>query len=379
MIEFIGGRNYFYDFNQIVEKATTEYSGPTLYLSKSGIEQKIRMFKGALPSVKPHYAVKANPTIRVLEILEREHCNFEVASYEEFKILQQMGVGVDRILYSNPIKPAWMMRQLDMEHVGCFVADNLNEIKRIVAVNSNIAIYLRMHLGDDASGSVIPLSGKFGASPVNIADIIKYCGSNRVNLCGLGFHVGSQCLDPLSWRDGIQTAKHYFDVMKEEGLTPYFLNIGGGFPVYYKQTLGNTFRNITSTINKEIAGMDEYRIVAEPGRFLVADCGVFVAQVINVTVRNGMNWAYLDAGLFNGLFEIHEGIEYEIRSNASGERRMWTLAGPTCDSFDIITKKANLPTNLKEGDFLYFMNGGAYTTAYATTFNGFPLPQVEFL
>jgi ornithine decarboxylase len=379
MIEFIGGRNYFYDFNQVVEKAAKQ-SGPTLYLSETGIEQKIRMFKDSLPNVQPHYAVKANPDLKVLTILAREGCNFEVASSEEFSVLAALDVSPDRILYSNPIKPAWMMRQLDMNRIRCFVADNLNEIKRIDALNRNINIYLRIHLGDDNSGSVIPLSGKFGASPVNVTEIIKYCGSNGINLRGLGFHVGSQCIDPICWRQGIQHAKYYFAAMRAEGLAPDFLNIGGGFPVYYKTPLGNIFRNISNMINKEIGDLvDTYHIVAEPGRFLVGDCGVFVTQVINTTFRNGMNWAYLDAGLFNGLFEAREGIEYEIRSSATGDRCMWTLAGPTCDSFDIITKKANLPANLKEGDFLYFMNAGAYTTAYATNFNGFDLPQVEFL
>lgn len=379
MIDFIGSRNYFYDFNRVIEKATAEYSYPTLYLSELGIEQKIRMFKDSLPTVQPHYAVKANPDLRVLTILARENCNFEIASAEEFSLLHSLNVSTDRILYSNPIKPSWMMRQINSWTVNWFVADNLNEIKRIAALNKNINIYLRIHVGDNASGSVIPLSGKFGAPPTSVNEIIKFCGANKINLRGLGFHVGSQCVVPTNWVDDIQTAKHYFKIMKEEGLTPDFLNIGGGFPVYYRTPLGNMFRNIANGINKEIKDMDGYRVVAEPGRFLVGDCGCFVAQVINTTVRNGMNWAYLDAGLFNGLFETHEGIEYEIRSTVSGDRCMWTLAGPTCDSFDIITKKANLPSNLKEGDLLYFMNAGAYTTAYATNFNGFDLPNVEFL
>jgi ornithine decarboxylase len=377
-VEVLGSCRYYYDFNKVVEQVHTRYNGPVLYMDLDGVRQKIELMQTNLPDIKLHYAVKCNPTKEVLEVIDDANCNFEVASVEELTLLQfDLGIIPTRILYSNPVKPKWMLDYFVKQGVEWFVADNLNEVKRIAAAKPDALIYLRMHT--TSAGSVMPLSGKFGISSSDIEDVIKYASANKVNLSGVGFHVGSQCVTPANWKYGLTAAKQVFESMQSSGLNPNFLNIGGGFPVQMKAPLGTSIKEIANVINDGISDFKNTHIVAEPGRFLVGDCGVFVCQVINTIVRNGMNWAYLDAGLFGGLFEIHEGMEFEIRSSATGPNKIWTIAGPTCDSFDIISKHVNLPSNLKEGDFVYFMNAGAYTVPYASTFNGFPMPNVEFL
>jgi len=121
------------------------------------------------------------------------------------------------------------------------------------------------------------------------------------------------------------------------------------------------------------------RVMAEPGRFLVSDAGYFVCRVVGTATRAGKRWVYLDAGMFGGIIETTEGLPYEVVTERAGKLIPWTVAGPTCDSVDIIMRDQLLPEDLQADDFVYVPNAGAYTTAYASTFNGFPLPHERFV
>ncbi|HQT27471.1 MAG TPA: hypothetical protein PLK99_12890, partial [Burkholderiales bacterium] len=118
------------------------------------------------------------------------------------------------------------------------------------------------------------------------------------------------------------------------------------------------------------------RIMAEPGRYLVSDAGCFVCRVVGTATRAGKRWMYWDAGLFGGVIETSEGLRYRIDTERHGNPIPWTIAGPTCDSVDIMMRDELFPEDMHEGDFIYIRNAGAYTTAYASNFNGFPLPDV---
>ena len=118
-------------------------------------------------------------------------------------------------------------------------------------------------------------------------------------------------------------------------------------------------------------------MIAEPGRYLVSDAGYFVCRVIGTATRGGKRWMHWDAGLFGGVIETTEGLKYKIRTDAPGPDVPWHVAGPTCDSVDVVLRDEPLPSDLQEGDFIYIRNAGAYTTAYASKFNGFPLPEVR--
>ena len=123
----------------------------------------------------------------------------------------------------------------------------------------------------------------------------------------------------------------------------------------------------------------EVRVIGEPGRYLVSDAGYFVCRVVGTATRQGQRWVYFDAGMFGGIIETTEGLKYTMLTDRTAADIVWTVAGPTCDSLDICTRDQLLPADLVEGDFIYIKNAGAYTTAYASTFNGFPLPDVIVL
>jgi ornithine decarboxylase len=166
--------------------------------------------------------------------------------------------------------------------------------------------------------------------------------------------------------------------MKEYGLTPTMINIGGGFPVYLTKNIPS-IELIGSTISTSLNSLELNNYIAEPGRYMVSDAGILVTKVIGIASRGGKNWLHLDCGIFGGLFESMEGIRYSISTDREGSDALWNLAGPTCDSLDIIYKDIHLPGDIRPGDLLYFMNAGAYSTSYASNFNGFSLPRTEFI
>jgi ornithine decarboxylase len=110
---------------------------------------------------------------------------------------------------------------------------------------------------------------------------------------------------------------------------------------------------------------------------MVSDAGYFVCRVLGTATRGGKRWMHWDAGMFGGVIETTEGLKYRIRTDRSGPDIPWTVGGPTCDSVDVVLRDEPLPSDLDEGDFIYIRNAGAYTTAYASQFNGFPLPEVR--
>jgi ornithine decarboxylase len=167
--------------------------------------------------------------------------------------------------------------------------------------------------------------------------------------------------------------------MLAAGLKPRLVNIGGGYPVTHTKDIP-TIAEIGAVVNAGLAAFgDEVQVIGEPGRYLVSDAGYFVCRVVGTATREGKRWVYFDAGMFGGIIETTEGLKYNILTDRSGPEIIWTVAGPTCDSLDICTRDQALPQDLVEDDFIYIKNAGAYTTAYASTFNGFPLPDVIIL
>ncbi len=141
-----------------------------------------------------------------------------------------------------------------------------------------------------------------------------------------------------------------------------------------------TIERIGASVRHALADLPhEIRIMAEPGRYLVGDTAWLVSRVIGTASRHGRRWVYLDAGVFHRLMETGEGLEYQIRSDRHGAEAACTVAGLTCDSVDVVAKDRILPVDLQTGDYVYFPNAGAYSTAYATSFNGFPPPDTVVL
>jgi ornithine decarboxylase len=364
-----------------VELATAQYAareryeGPFLILDTSIVQEKLRRFIRAMPRVRPHYAMKANPHPRVLETIRDEGAGFEIASIAELDALLALGIQPREILYSNPVKPRAHVEYAARRGVEWYVADCIEEIGKIVSVAPSAKICLRIEAPN--AGSDWPLSGKFGATIAEARSIVLAAATLGADLAGVMFHVGSQCRNPENWRVGLQRASLVFDLALSAGLTPRLVDIGGGFPVRLAKPIPSV-EDIGEVVN---AALDAFpasvSVVAEPGRYLVSDAGYFVCRVLGTCRRRGRRWMYWDAGKFGGLLETTEGVKYQIRTERTGSLVKWHIGGPTCDSIDIVLRGEELPGDLREGDFIYLRNAGAYTTAYASQFNGFPLPEIR--
>jgi ornithine decarboxylase len=363
------------DFEIVRQAARQKYSRPFLIVDTAIVRAKLRRFRAAMPRVRPHYAVKANPDRRVLKVLIQEGAGFEIASIAELDLLLGLGVPPAEVFYSNPVKSRESIAYAAQKGVEWFVVDSVDELRRVHEVKPDAKQYLRIAAPN--IGSDWPLSGKFGAGAGDAREIVALAAKLGVDLAGITFHVGSQCRNPENWRVALEKARSVFDAMARAGLKPRLLNIGGGFPVRHMKPIPSV-EVIGQVVNEGLKAFpEEVQVIAEPGRYLVSDAGYFVCRVLGTATRAGKRWMHWDAGLFGGVIETTEGLKYRIRTDRSGPDIPWTVGGPTCDSVDIVLRDEPLPSDLQEGDFIYIRNAGAYTTAYASQFNGFPLPEVR--
>ena len=363
------------DFELVRQAARQKYTRPFLIIDTAIVREKLRRFRAAMPRVRPHYAVKANPDRRVVKVLAQEGAGFEIASTGELDLLLSLGVPAAEVFFSNPMRSREANGYAAAKGLRWFVVDSVDELRRMHGVDPTAQLYLR--IATPNIGSDWPLSGKFGAGAGDAREIIAAAAKLGADLAGVTFHAGSQCRNPANWRVGMEKARIVFDAMIKAGLKPRLLDIGGGFPVRHVKPIPS-IEVIGEVVNEALKAFPaEVQVLAEPGRFLVSDAGYFVCRVLGTATRGGKRWMHWDAGLFGGVIETTEGLKYKIRCNRSGPDIAWNIAGPTCDSVDVVMREEPLPSDLQEGDFIYLRNAGAYTTAYASEFNGFPLPEVR--
>jgi ornithine decarboxylase len=363
------------DFELARQSAHQKYIRPFLIVDTAIVRGKARRFRAAMPRVRPHYAVKANPDRRVLKALIQEGAGFEIASIAELDLLLGLGVPAGEVFFSNPVKARDSIRYAAAKGVDWFVVDSADELRKVHEVKADAKLYLRIAAPN--IGSDWPLSGKFGAGGQESREVVALAAKLDADLAGVTFHVGSQCRNPENWRVALEKARSLFDLMLKAGLRPRLLNIGGGFPVRHVKPIPS-IEVIGEVVNQGLKAFpEEVQVIAEPGRYLVSDAGYFVCRVLGTATRAGKRWMHWDAGMFGGVIETTEGLKYRIRTERSGPDIAWTVGGPTCDSVDIVLRDEPLPSDLQEGDFIYIRNAGAYTTAYASQFNGFPLPEAR--
>jgi len=363
----------------VVRRHAAADPGPTPYLvgSLDVIDRKVARFRKALPGVIPHYAMKANPDPRVVARMKALGVRFEIASIFELDRLAEAGVDPAEVIFSNPVKPLEAIEAAWRRGVATMVVDDLDEIDKIVKVSRDVRLCLRLETSN--TGSDWPLTGKFGATASEALEIIDRCARDGLDLIGLTFHVGSQCRNLDNWHAGIENARLLIERMEQAGLRPTLLNLGGGFPIQHTRPMP-TIEEIGATVRQSLATLrPHFTVIAEPGRYLVGDSFWMVTRVVGTATRKGHRWIYLDVGAFTGLAETLEGFDYELLCDRSGPETPMTVAGPSCDTADVLFQEKMLPEDLQAGDRIYIPNAGAYTTAYASTFNGFPLPRVALL
>jgi ornithine decarboxylase len=345
---------------------------PLLLIDKRVIQQKYEEFHQEFKETTIYYALKANPDQGILKLLRELGSGFEVSSKEEFESLLQLDISPHKIISSNPVKDQGFI-EAAYAGVELFVFDSDAEVEKLSRFAPGSKVCVRLSVSNE--GSEWPLNKKFGVEVEEAVELLKRAKMRGLRPEGITFHIGSQCIDPKSWVKAIEKAKVVWRLARDKGLELNILNIGGGFPIEYTKSVPS-IREIAPLVQNTIRRLfsKDLEIIVEPGRALVGEAGILVGSVIGKAMREGGKWLYLDVGVFNGLMETIGGIKYPLMVAKDGEVGKWVLAGPSCDSFDVISSEEELP-ELEIGDRVYIMSAGAYTTAYASRFNGFPIPK----
>lgn len=360
-----------------------DYKTPYFYTSKEILKQNYEAFSGLFHNAEILYALKANSDPKILTYLDQLGCGFEAASFYEIDLLLSLGVAPSRIIYGTSIKPAAHIYQSFHAGIHRFAADSREELEKIAENAPGSKIFIRAIVND--KGSVFKMSERFGTPPETLTDLIICARNLGLKTYGISFYVGSQATNAGRWAEGIETVRPAIEALLQEGITLEVLNIGGGFPVRYRNhRYVPELEHIVTSINSALHQLPYIpKLLMEPGRGLVATSTVLVAEVIARNDRDGKPWLCLDAGNYNALYEalIHQGTTvfpvHPLNPPTEATTPMLcTLAGPTGDSLDIIDRNVVLPAYITVGDRLVFENAGAYTIAMATKFNGFPVPSL---
>jgi ornithine decarboxylase len=358
---------------------------PCLVVVLDAVEQAYADLRAALPAATPYYAIKACPQLEVVERLAQLGSRFDIASRPELDMCLGLGVPADRLSFGNTIKHERDIAYAYDAGVRLFAIDSEQELEKVARSAPGSAVLCRALV--ENAGAQWPLSRKFGCEPRMVTRLLCRAEALGLEAGGVSFHVGSQQLDPGSWAPAIAMAATCLEqVAAVTGTRPPLLDIGGGFPgTYAEPVLPVTAYAAAIEEALEVAfGSDRPALICEPGRSLVADAGVLRSEVVLVSRKRDddeVRWVYLDVGRFGGLAETEgEAINYRIAcSRPSDDVGPVILAGPTCDSLDVIYEHrgVQLPLDLAPGDTLDFLSTGAYTAAYAAVdFNGFPPPPV---
>ena len=338
-------------------------------------------FRRAFPGAGVHYALKANPEPIVLAAVAKSGCGFEAASYQEIGLLLDLGVTAERIICGTSVKPRSHVERAVADGIDHFAADSREELLMLADVAAGSRVFIRTKTDD--SHSVFQMNGKFGAPVGEAVSLLRIAAEQGLVPWGLSFNVGSQAGDVKAWADGVRALAPVLDDLMADGIELEVLNIGGGFPVSYRNHPGMDLDVIAAHVREAVAALPYMpQLIVEPGRRLVATSMRLIATVISRIERVDGPWLFLDCGVYNALFEAlscQGSTRYPVeaqRTECEGETRRFVIAGPTGDGLDVIAQDAVLPIDMRVGDRLLFRNAGAYTLALACSFNGFPKPPV---
>lgn len=367
-------------FRRIKELADTQDT-PFVVIDTATVGEHYDQLKHYFPYARVHYAVKANPAVEVISVLRDRGASFDIASIYELERVLSLGVSADRCIFGNTIKKAKDIRAFYEKGVRLFATDSEADLRNIAKAAPGSKVYVRI-LTEGTHTADWPLSRKFGCQTDMALDLMILARDLGLEPYGVSFHVGSQQRDIGAWDAAIGKVKILFERLREEdGIELKMINLGGGFPANYitkTNELATYAEEITRFLTEDF-GEDFPEIILEPGRSLLGNAGVLVSEVVLISRKSRtalQRWVFTDVGKFSGLIEtLDEAIKYPIYTEKKGEMEEVVIAGPTCDSADIMYEnyKYGLPLNLAIGDRLYWLSTGAYTTSYsAVEFNGFP-------
>jgi ornithine decarboxylase len=364
---------------------------PLLVVDLDVVAERYAALADALPTSTIYYAMKANPLPGVLRLLADAGSHFDVASIGEIDQCLAQGIPADRLSFGNTVKKQRDIAAAYALGVRRFAFDSDSELDKLVAEAPGATAFCRVLC--DGLGAAWPLSRKFGCAAELATGLLRR--AHRAGLViGISFHVGSQQFDPTAWDRALALVADIRAELRVDGIELGLVNLGGGMPGTYLEDVPPTEvygRAITEALERRLGPDLPAEILVEPGRYLVADAGVLRAEVVTVARKTPFDehrWVYLDVGMFSGLAEVmDEAIRYRIEpadgsARGNGQAGPVVLAGPTCDSADVLyqTVDYQLPLDLAPGDRLNLLSVGAYSTTYSTIgFNGFPPLDVEVL
>ena len=357
---------------------TRRPDGPCLVVDLDVVRDNFQSFRKALPDSAIFYAVKANPAPEILRLLANLGSNFDCASVAEIEMAIKAGATASRVSYGNTIKKERDIARAHALGVSLFAVDSHEEVEKVARAAPGARVFCRVLT--DGEGAEWPLSRKFGCVPQMAVDVLVYAHQLGLVSHGVSFHVGSQMTSPEAWDSALGDAKRVFDKLAQQGIHLKMVNMGGGFPTRYLKDIPTAQvygQAIYASLRKHFGNQLPETII-EPGRGMVGNAGAIKAEVVLVSRKSDQDdvrWVFLDIGKFGGLAEtMDEAIRYSIVTARDGDAmEPCVLAGPTCDSADVLYEKTPypMPVSLTIGDEVLIEGTGAYTSTYSSVaFNG---------
>ncbi len=354
---------------------------PWLSLTSAGLQcasRAVPTTRGGFAWTGALFCGQGTPQPHCLTTLKEEGCDFDIATQGEIDLLEQCSIPPQRTIHTHPIK-----RDIDIRtslRYGCttFVVDNMSELKKFLPYRERVGLLLRLAFSNRYA--VVDLSKKFGLDVAEAPAFITKAESLGIRIKGLSFHVGSQSTQPEAHVLAIKRCTALLESIRDGAGAPLsLLDIGGGFPIAYAG-FGIDIKPFCAPIRSALKTLPDYvQVIAEPGRFIAAPAMTCLTSVIGKTQRQHRPWYYLDDGVYGSFSgQIFDHARYPIYALKQGARTESVLAGPTCDSIDIITSSIQLP-QLEIGDLIIATMMGAYTSATATAFNFIPKTPIAVL
>lgn len=355
---------------------------PCLVVDLDVVAERYRSICATFPGAQVYYAVKANPAKELVGMLARLGASFDVASRAEIDLCLEAGARPESLSYGNTIKKPDDIAHAHALGVDLFAFDSATELDKLAEFAPGATVFCRLLVA--SSGADWPLGRKFGCASEMAVDLLQRAAESGLVPGGVSFHVGSQQLQPSRWNRGIAQAARVFTDLERAGIRLRTLNLGGGFPAHYVENfppLEVYGKTIYDALEQSLGGAEDLSIALEPGRYVVADAGVLRTTVVltsRKSYRDDKRWVYLDTGRYGGLAETEgEAIRYRVATQHDDGCPVGpvVLAGPTCDSTDVLYEDHvyELPLDLGVGDHVDLLSAGAYTASYSSVgFNGFP-------
>jgi len=366
-------------FNSVDELINTiKPIDPVYCIRPNSIKSACGWFKDKFPG-KILYAVKTNPNEKVIRYIgEAGISRFDVASINEIKLIKKIFPKA-HTYYMNTIKNREHIREAYFNYnIRDFALDTKDELQKIIEATDNakdLTLYIRISISNEHAE--IDLSQKFGALPSEGLGLLRLAKAHAKKV-GLSFHVGSQCMHPISYAKGI---REMGNIIKKTKIIPNSINVGGGFPSVYSDLRPQPLENYINEIKKAFDHLKLEKkpdLLCEPGRALVAESGSTIVKVVlrkkqKIYINDGTYGSLFDGGVLNFIFPTRMIPNGRITSK---KLTSFSLYGPTCDSSDYMKGPFILPNNLKEGDYIEIGQLGAYSLSFRTKFNGFYSDQI---